>query len=223
MPLVDPPVALRPGLGAQRWARVRAHWSRRGVLVGHGTSHEWGAGREGSRSMITTTLSRLLEIDPGHVRIDRDARRRPYPVDIRTGERIPVDINLSHTEDLLVLGVSRVGRIGVDVERTDREIAAEPSMLARVCHPDEHAVLAGLPRRVRTEAIARMWVRKEAVAKADGRGLAIDLAKLRADVPPPGYRLAATRLSEGYWLGVALHEGAPTTQPPRRLLEGVNR
>lgn len=223
MPLVDPPVALRPQLGPRGWADVRARWMERGFIVGHGTAHEWGEGRTGSRSMIAITLSRLLEIDPGHVVIDRDTRRRPYPVDTRTGARIPVDINLSHTEDLFVLGVSRAGRIGVDVERSDREIAAEPSMLARVCHPDEHAALASLPDRARTDAIVRMWVCKEAVAKADGRGLAIDLAKVRADQPPLGYRLAAARLPAGHWLGVALHDGSPTAQPPKSLLEGTNR
>ena len=223
MPLADPPVALRPGLGPRGSAEVRTQWVERGFLVGHGTTQEWGAGRAGSRSMIATTLSRLLEIDPGHLVIDRDARRRPYLVDTRTAGRILVDINLSHTEDLFVLGVSRAGRIGVDVERSDREIAAEPSMLARVCHPAEHAALADLPDRARTDAIVRMWVCKEAVAKADGRGLAVDLANIRADRPPPGYRLGAARLPAGYWLGVALHAGSPIAQPPKALLEGTTR
>ncbi|MBB1256110.1 4'-phosphopantetheinyl transferase family protein [Streptomyces alkaliterrae] len=212
MPLAEPPLELLPDPDAPGWRRLTARWRRCGVVVGHAEEACWGTGRTGSRALVAATVGHLLELPAERVALERDHRRRPYPVDRETGRRLPVDLNLSHTDDLFLLGVSRNGRIGVDVERADRDIAPGPRMLARVCHPGERDALAELSRQARTEAVARLWVCKEAVAKADGRGLLLDLSTVRADVPPPGWRLATSRLpssrtAAGYWIGAALREG----------------
>ncbi|MFJ1590544.1 4'-phosphopantetheinyl transferase family protein [Kitasatospora albolonga] len=213
MPLAEPPLELLPDPAAPVWGHLTARWRRHGVVVGHAEEARWGGGRTGSRALVAATVGHLLHLPAERVGLERDRRRRPYPVDRRSGERLPVDLNLSHTDDLFLLGVSRKGRIGVDVERADRDIAPGPRMLAHVCHPGERDALAELSRRARTEAIAKLWVCKEAVAKADGRGLLFDLSSVRADAPPPGWRLATTRLPgrrtpAGYWIGAALREGS---------------
>ncbi|MDB1089349.1 4'-phosphopantetheinyl transferase superfamily protein [Streptomyces sp. ACA25] len=208
MPPVDAPVPLRSGLPARRWSVLREQLHRQGHLVGHGLAGDWGTGRPGSRRLITTTLGALLGLDPARIGLERDGCRRPYAVDRHTGVRLGVDMNLSHTADVLLLGVSRHGRIGVDVERADRDIASTPAMLTRICHPSEEAVLAGLPQPLLTDAIARLWVCKEAAAKADGRGLALDFRRLRVAGLPPRWSVGTARLANsgrpGYWSAAVL-------------------
>ena len=208
-PLAEPPVRLLPAGRGPGWRAAEARWRHDGVLVAVGNRSDWGQGKSGSRYLVAAVLSRLLGLDRAVVGTERDGRRRPFPVDLRSGARLPVDLNLSHTGDLLVLGVSRTGRIGVDVERADRDIAVGTQLLGRFCHPAEVRAVTALPPHARTDAIARLWVCKEAVAKADGRGLAMDFAKVRVDRQRPGWALGATRLAApgipaGYWLGSAL-------------------
>lgn len=210
---LPPPLPLRPGSGGPDWRRAALRWRRTGTLVAVADRADWGPGRAGSRALVAAVLGGLLGLDPERIGLDRDDRRRPYPVDLAGGARLPADVNVSHTEDLLVIGVSRHGRIGVDVERADRDIAAGTRLLGRFCHPAERRALAALPAPARTDAVARLWVGKEAYAKADGRGLALDFATLRIDRHHPGWRLTTVRLPAGYWIGCALHE-----RPRRRPL-----
>jgi 4'-phosphopantetheinyl transferase len=176
-------------------------WQRDGHVVVRATTGCWGAGRTGSRRLIRETLRALLGRDTG---LARDRRGRPYPVDARTGARLDADLNLAHTDDVLLLGVrAGGGRIGVDVERVDRRIGLEPGMLAKVCHPGERAALAWTEPAERPGQLVRLWTRKEAVAKADGRGLALGLATLDVTRPAPG-RSVTSVLHDGYWTSTAL-------------------
>ncbi|MEU6644640.1 4'-phosphopantetheinyl transferase superfamily protein [Saccharomonospora sp. NPDC046836] len=225
MRFAEPPVWLRPDTGTG-WARALSGWSAHGRLVAAATAADWGTGRAGSRHLIAATLGHLLGREAAGIALARDDQGRPYPVHGGTGERLPVDVNLSHTGDLFVLGVSRAGRIGVDIERADRIIATGPSMLARFCHPAETVALSGVSGAVRTEAIARLWVGKEAIAKADGRGLAIGMPTVRVDRPPQGYRLGIDRLRRApsgadYWVAVALREDRTTPITTRTLQEAA--
>lgn len=77
-------------------------------------------------------------------------------------------ISISHSGSLVVAAVTRLGALGVDVERQDprRDITG----LARYAFgPREQAVVAagGLP------AFFRLWTLREAMGKATGRGVAM--------------------------------------------------
>jgi 4'-phosphopantetheinyl transferase len=81
-----------------------------------------------------------------------------------------IDISLSHTDDILVVGVTRVGRIGVDVELADRPILGM-GIEAQVCTPHESAMLQAIAEGRRNAALVRLWTLKEAYSKAIGQGL----------------------------------------------------
>ncbi|MEJ8668274.1 4'-phosphopantetheinyl transferase superfamily protein [Streptomyces sp. MS1.AVA.1] len=88
---------------------------------------------------------------------------------------------------MLVVGVARGRRIGVDVEASDRSLLA-PGLAEKFCHPEELAELCGLPPAERNLRLVRLWTLKEAYTKALGVGLAHDFSRLR---PGPNRGTAA--------------------------------
>ncbi len=83
-----------------------------------------------------------------------------------------LDVNWSHTENYVVLAVAWDLRVGVDLE----ELGPVDLKVAEEClHPEELEKLRIAPDPSRM--FLEIWTRKEAVAKADGRGLQIGLSR----------------------------------------------
>lgn len=89
--------------------------------------------------------------------------------------------NVTHTTDLTLIALHPYLPVGIDIEPRRRTIDAE--VMRRVCTPQELAELAAHPPAERARHCLHLWVRKEAVAKADGRGLSLVLARLDARRP----------------------------------------
>ncbi len=87
-----------------------------------------------------------------------------------------VEFNVSHSEGMILIALSRASAVGVDVEFVSEEFgeAEELMGIARESfHAGEFLVIARTPPgRDRLLAFYRAWTRREAVAKADGRGIA---------------------------------------------------
>lgn len=133
---------------------------------------EYAAGR----LLLRRVLSRLLGTAPAAVRLAVEPGGRPALVP-GPGGRPAFDFNLSHSGGHLALAVSRSLRVGVDIERLDRNQS-----------PDTLTTLATLSRRYFTgaeqgllaaragtdtylERWYRIWTTKEAHAKARGVGV----------------------------------------------------
>ena len=91
--------------------------------------------------------------------------------------------NLSHSDGLGLLALTRDTPVGVDIERV-RTSADLISIAEGSFAPAEVAALAALPAAQRTEAFFACWTRKEAIVKADGRGLGVDLAAFSVSLDP---------------------------------------
>lgn len=131
-------------------------------------------------------LSAVLECTPGDVPLGRDALGCPT----LRGETVRT--SLSHADGLIALAVSCNGPVGVDIEPAGRA-ADMPEIAARVCHPEELEALSGLPGLSDSglaRALLSLWVRKEALLKAAGIGMAVDMDAFQAPVgrmlPLPG-------------------------------------
>ena len=115
------------------------------------------------RAMVRFALATLLDCAPGDVPLVKGAYGKPE-LDLEGG---PV-FNLSGTNGMLLLALSRSGEtLGLDVEwrfSRDRIVC-----LRRYFHPDEQQALTASDP---ADAV-RIWTRKEAVSKANGRGLAL--------------------------------------------------
>lgn len=133
-----------------------------------------------SRLLLKHLVAAVTGRAPEEIRLARTRSRRPYPV----GH--PVDVNLSHTGDVLLAGLCTRGRIGVDIEPADRWLGGRAAA-DRLCSGREHAALTELRGAALDRRLVRLWTVKEACAKALGGGLAHDLRSLSFDLDPgPG-------------------------------------
>lgn len=78
--------------------------------------------------------------------------------------------NVSHAGDWVLVALDATAPVGVDVEQVRPELDRIDDYAA-VLSPEEHAALRVLPAGTRAQAMARLWVRKEAYVKALGEGL----------------------------------------------------
>ena len=81
-----------------------------------------------------------------------------------------MDISLSHTDDVLLVGLTTRGVIGVDAEQADRPMYRS-GLGKHVCTPHELQMLEELPEPERDGALVRLWTLKEAYSKARGLGM----------------------------------------------------
>jgi phosphopantetheinyl transferase len=85
-------------------------------------------------------------------------------------------ISIAHTPTLLALAKRRHGRLGIDVEPVANTSSAEtlPAGLSQ----SEHSMLMLLSPSERVHALTRLWTAKEALSKALGLGVSLDLSQL---------------------------------------------
>jgi 4'-phosphopantetheinyl transferase len=118
-------------------------------------------------------LGAVLGLDPVRVPLHRDERGRP---------RLDDDIattSLSHADGAIAIAVAFAGPVGVDIEPQARA-AVMGEIAARVCDPVELDVVGSGEAQHRDSALLALWVRKEAVLKAAGIGLAIEMDSFHA-------------------------------------------
>ncbi|MFF0297132.1 4'-phosphopantetheinyl transferase family protein [Kitasatospora sp. NPDC004615] len=118
-----------------------------------------------SRLLVRYAAGAALQVPPDAVELGYKPGGRPY---LRGCDQI--DVSISHTRDLIVVGLSRRGRIGVDTELADRKVRYQ-DMRRLLCTPAERGWLGGLPARRQEKQLLRLWTLKEAYTKALGQGM----------------------------------------------------
>jgi 4'-phosphopantetheinyl transferase len=122
-----------------------------------------------AHGLMRELLGRLLGTDPARLRFAADQiGGKPRLADPFVAG---LDANLSHTHGFVACAVATAGIIGIDVEATDR--AVDLAIADRYFAGEEIAWLRAQadPNR----AFLKLWTLKEAIIKADGSGLALDL------------------------------------------------
>ena len=105
--------------------------------------------------------------------------------------------NLSHTEGLALIAVTRGREVGVDVERVDESITFQ-DIAEHYFEPRELWDLRIAPPEQRVTRFFEVWTRKEAALKATGEGIA---ALGRA--PSSELNVQSLRPADGYAGAVA--------------------
>ncbi|HVD87034.1 MAG TPA: 4'-phosphopantetheinyl transferase superfamily protein [Solirubrobacterales bacterium] len=150
-----PPASMLPPDERERARRMRAPRAR----------DRWVAARWALRRVLGLYLDR----DPADVRLSLAEHGKPE----LAGER-SLRFNLSHTGPRALVAVALDREVGVDIEAVDPE--RDVAGLARFAFsPEEAAALQAVPAPRRPAAFHRAWVRKEAIAKCHGVGLAAEL------------------------------------------------
>ncbi|MGW0969429.1 4'-phosphopantetheinyl transferase superfamily protein [Streptomyces sp. NPDC002516] len=152
------PALLDPGLRTllgRDWPRYRQHPAPAGRLI-----------LAVSRTVLKHTAAAALQVPAGRLDLAVLPGGRP----VLRGLGADLQVSLTHTDELIAVGVSRSGPIGVDAEPAARRISFE-ALREHVCTAGEARLLAALPEEERTGAFLRLWTLKEAYAKALGHGM----------------------------------------------------
>jgi len=158
-----------------------------------------------ARAALARLAGARTRVDPAAVVVAHDERGAPVLRDCPA-----LHVSIAHSGEFVACAISD-RRVGVDVERTDRP-EADDALAARVCAPTERLRLEHMPAEPRARALIRLWVRKEALAKALGVGLGLPFEQLdvRHDIPLiGGVRAGALRVRDvdggpdGYAVAIA--------------------
>jgi len=166
------------------------------------------------RALLRSLLGNALGLAPDAVPIVRGAHGRPQLDDIQG-----IDFNVSHTQDMSLVGIARGPRIGVDIERADREVNAD-GLSRKFLAPLERATLDPRDAGQRRSRFLRYWTCKEAMSKATGDGISapfrtmevelggnIRLIQGAAPYQPEHWRLYAVDVPNGYLGTLAVWSG----------------
>jgi 4'-phosphopantetheinyl transferase len=119
-----------------------------------------------------------------------------------------LSFNLSYSGGIVVLAAGFRMAVGVDVE-TLEGARINPEMIHRVLSRPEESSVHGAPDPVKE--FHKLWVRKEALAKATGLGVDGDVASINvlglSPVTRDGFDLADMDLGEGFVAAVAVPTG----------------
>lgn len=132
------------------------------------------------RGVLRLLLGEYLRTDPAGLRIVYGRWGKPRLLESdHPGWRF----NVAHSDNAMVIAITRVGSIGVDVEKR-RWLADERELVSRFFERGEVAEYESLPDCLRTEGFYNGWTRKEAVLKARGDGLNTSLDSFGVTLDP---------------------------------------
>lgn len=136
----------------------------------------------------------------------------------------PLRINISHSRGCVACVLGRGAEVGIDVEDEGR-IGGRHRVAGDIFSAEERHVLAALDEAGRRKAFAAMWTMKEAIIKADGRGLAMPMQGFTVDPGSSSVRFAGDEdrsakrwlLGRHRWGRFRLAAAAVGDPPPKRM------
>ena len=197
------------------------------------------------RGILRALLGRYLDCDPAEIRFHYGPNGKPALVSPASADVL--HFNLAHSDGLALYAFTRLGDVGIDVERI-RDLPDWPHVAEAAFSPRELAQLKACPPERQREEFFRAWTRQEAVLKALGTGLGGSAATQHSDVsskrgdapvpegafnvhplnPAPGFAGALAAAPTGRWTQIHtwLHNGRgslPQTlrQSPRVPLDQI--
>jgi 4'-phosphopantetheinyl transferase len=156
-------------------------------------------------------LASYLRLTPAMLEHERGPGGKPR----LRGE--PLQYNLSHSQGLALVAVSRDLPVGVDVQGP-HPTATKPWFARRICSPREYAHFGGRPG---PDDLIRLWARKEAVVKARGDGSYVSVGDIDVldDHVDGGWLCRDIELDQapGFHGAVAIGE-ASRSEPPDAVI-----
>ena len=133
-----------------------------------------------SHAALRAILAGALHRDPSDLDFETGPEGKPELADRWRGR---LRFNLSHSDELALVGVAPSGRIGVDIE-TIRPMGDALRIARGHFAASEIATLEARSADALTEAFFACWTRKEAFVKATGLGLSMPLNRFAVSIPP---------------------------------------
>jgi 4'-phosphopantetheinyl transferase len=185
----------------ERAERFKFDRDRRRYLIAHAALHE--------------ILRRYLPIDSEPLIFDYGSNGKPMlsPALGPAG----VQFNLSHSNELALLGVTPRGEVGVDIEYVKENFEFQ-DVAERFFTAKEVAAMRSLPVHLQRRAFFKCWTSKEAFLKAKGTGLSGNLdvveiiltatREVQITASVPGWSLAELAPIDSYEAALVI-EGEP--------------
>jgi 4'-phosphopantetheinyl transferase len=140
-----------------------------------------------SRGTLRELLGGYLGRAPSDVHFRYGPQAKPALREAEAG----LHFNVAHSDEVLLIAVTRLGPVGIDVEKVRPDVAFE-EMARRYFSESERAALAAAPDAERPAAFFRGWTRKEAFLKALGTGFAFQVTEFSVGLDAGGPASLAT-------------------------------
>jgi 4'-phosphopantetheinyl transferase len=125
------------------------------------------------RACLRILLGNISGLDPRSIVITTGVHGKPESQNLN-GHRVA--FNVAHSEDTILIALTPNGAVGVDVEYFDRPTDIMDVAKHNFTETEIRSLEAIADPETRHQTFYRYWTRKEAVLKADGRGLIASLA-----------------------------------------------
>jgi 4'-phosphopantetheinyl transferase len=166
-----------------------------------------------ARGTLRKLIGGYLKLPPEEVRFRYGPQGKPA-LDMNS----PLHFNLSHSQNMALFAFALERRIGIDIERIQRDFNAA-DIAARYFSDAERLELRSLPPELHAEAFFLCWTRKEAFLKACGTGLNTPLNGFSVHLTPcqpagfgagigPGWQIESFYACDDYPAAV-VYDGQP--------------
>lgn len=170
-----------------------------------------------SHGKLRRILADYLSLSPNKIALETQSQGKPFVAGDRSAA---LKFNLSHSDNYLLVGVSKDFEVGVDIEKWTDSIDYE-GVLDLCFSESEQNFWRDLSVDQRQAFFYQQWVRKESFVKAVGLGLELDVSLVKTTLTGAGRFLslpAECGLSEN-WSLIDLElpagiSGAITIQSP---------
>ena len=134
-----------------------------------------------TRGLLRQVLTKTAGLDITGVEFDYGEHGKPSLAGHAGGENI--SFNVSHSNGVVLVALTRGGRLGVDLEKI-RPKAEWRSLAEHYFSAAEVRALDGYPDEAGLKAFFTCWTRKEAFVKALGGGISYGLKEFDVSIDP---------------------------------------
>ena len=158
-----------------------------------------------ARAILRQLLGSYLAVDPHSLKFDYGERGKPLLV--KSSVDIPLNFNVSHSQEYAIFGFA-IGRlIGVDIEY-QKAMPDALKIARRFFSQRESEMLSALSSEKQAQLFFQLWTAKESYLKAIGTGLAGSLSKIEIAIDRDRL-LSFSKLAEGNASEWYLHSYSP--------------
>jgi 4'-phosphopantetheinyl transferase len=118
-----------------------------------------------NRGILKKLLAAYVNQPENEILIDYSTKGKPFISEMQS-----LQFNISHSEDVLVIGFVQNMDIGIDIENINRDLNIE-KLETFLFTPTELELFRSTNKTLKPEAFINCWTRKEAILKATGYGL----------------------------------------------------
>lgn len=153
-----------------------------------------------AHSWLRNVLSLYLDQSPSAIAYHFTTHKKPY---LAPDGGLELSFNLSHSADIAVCAISVHHELGIDIEQMAAK--CKDGLAKRFFSQSEYNLISSASPATRVSTFYQIWVRKEAILKATGKGLSIPLHRFSVSVEPT---LTHIELDNKLWslLPLSIHQ-----------------